>query len=262
MSVTELSLKSDVGELVLSLFPGIGLLDRGFERAGFCVVRGPDLIWGGDIRKFKPPAGRLDGVIGGPPCQEFSQAKNGQERGSYGLEMLDEFKRVVEAARPTWWLMENVARVPDVVIGGYNWQRLDLWAHDFGVNQRRLRHFQFGSRDGTVLVLPRSSSTAKSGSSETAVITASDTSTSWDRFCTEQGLPPDFDIPAFTTGAKRRAVGNGVPLPMAAAVAVAVAGRVCADSIRLCACRCGRPVNGKKKYAGVSCRVRAYRRRC
>jgi DNA (cytosine-5)-methyltransferase 1 len=29
--------------LVLSLFPGIGLLDMAFEEEGFCVVRGPDL---------------------------------------------------------------------------------------------------------------------------------------------------------------------------------------------------------------------------
>jgi site-specific DNA-cytosine methylase len=28
--------------LVLSLFPGIGLLDMAFEAHGFCVVRGPD----------------------------------------------------------------------------------------------------------------------------------------------------------------------------------------------------------------------------
>jgi len=28
--------------LVLSLFPGIGLLDRAFEEEGFCIVRGPD----------------------------------------------------------------------------------------------------------------------------------------------------------------------------------------------------------------------------
>lgn len=55
--------------LVLSLFPGIGLLDMAFCEEGFCVVRGPDLLWGGDIRKFHPPAGRFDGVIGGPPCQ-------------------------------------------------------------------------------------------------------------------------------------------------------------------------------------------------
>jgi len=45
-------------------FPGIGMLDRGFEDVGFCVVRGPDLIWGGDIRNFHPPAGRFAGVIG------------------------------------------------------------------------------------------------------------------------------------------------------------------------------------------------------
>lgn len=36
-------------QLVLSLFPGIGLLDMAFEEEGFCVVRGPDLLWGGDV---------------------------------------------------------------------------------------------------------------------------------------------------------------------------------------------------------------------
>lgn len=34
-------------QLVLSLFPGVGLLDMAFEEEGFCVVRGPDLLWGG-----------------------------------------------------------------------------------------------------------------------------------------------------------------------------------------------------------------------
>lgn len=38
--------------LVLSLFPGIGLLDRAFEAEDFAVVRGPDLIWGGNVRDF------------------------------------------------------------------------------------------------------------------------------------------------------------------------------------------------------------------
>lgn len=56
-------------QLVLSLFPGIGLLDMAFEEEGFCVVRGPDLLWGGNIRKFRPPPNKFDGVIGGPHCQ-------------------------------------------------------------------------------------------------------------------------------------------------------------------------------------------------
>lgn len=33
-----------VTQLVLSLFPGIGLLDMAFEAEGYCVVRGPDKI--------------------------------------------------------------------------------------------------------------------------------------------------------------------------------------------------------------------------
>ena len=48
-------------------FAGIGLLDMAFEEAGFVVVRGPDLLWGGDVKRFHPPAGKFDGVIGGPP---------------------------------------------------------------------------------------------------------------------------------------------------------------------------------------------------
>lgn len=43
--------------IILSLFPGIDLLGRAFEEMGFCVVRGPDKLWGGDIKNFRPPDG-------------------------------------------------------------------------------------------------------------------------------------------------------------------------------------------------------------
>jgi site-specific DNA-cytosine methylase len=79
---------------VLSLFPGIDLMGRGFEQEGYCVVRGPDLIFGGDVRAFHPPPGRFDGIIGGSPCQDFSTARRCPPTG-YGVEMLHEFCRCV-----------------------------------------------------------------------------------------------------------------------------------------------------------------------
>ena len=87
--------------LVLSVFPGIDLLGRAFEEEGYCVVRGPDLLWGGDIRTFRPPAGVFEGVIGGPPCQFASRLRNlnplcGKKHGN----LIPEFERVVAEAQP------------------------------------------------------------------------------------------------------------------------------------------------------------------
>lgn len=238
--------------LVLSLFPGIGLLDRGFEDLGFCVVRGPDLIWGGDIRKFTVPAGRFDGIIAGPPCQDFSKARRSSKTGN-GIDMLAEFKRIVYEAKPTWWLAENVPGVPNININGYSWQRLDLMACDFGSEQRRLRHVQFGSNDSTLLAIDR-----QTGKPTQPTVLAND-----DRPIHElvrlQGLPQDFDIPAFTKGALTRAIGNGVPYGMAKALAQAVISRQ--SGVTLCACSCGRRVTGKKQYADGACRKRAFDRR-
>ena len=92
--------------LVLSLFPGIGLLDRAFEQAGFTIVRGPDLLWGGDVRSFTVPPGIFAGVIGGPPCQAHSLA--GGISGSSSEDLIPEFVRVVDAAAPSFVVMENV----------------------------------------------------------------------------------------------------------------------------------------------------------
>jgi len=141
-------------QLLLSLFPGIDLLGRGFEAEGFCVVRGPDLIYGGDVRSFDAPAGRFDGVIGGSPCPDFSRARRSPPTG-YGLSMLAQFERIVFAASPAWWLLENVPSVPDVRIAGYSWQRIDLDARECGLEQFRLRHFQFGHRLGHVPLVTR-----------------------------------------------------------------------------------------------------------
>jgi DNA (cytosine-5)-methyltransferase 1 len=239
--------------LILSLFPGIGLLDRAFEDAGFCVVRGPDLIFGGDIRRFVVPPGRFDGIIGGPPCQDFSKARRDTPTGQ-GLDMLHHYRRIVLEAKPLWWLAENVPGVPDIYIDGYNWQRLDLNASDFGMQQRRLRHIQFGSRDNTQLMINRSGAMGRE-----PTVLASD-----DRPIPElailQGLPHDFDIPSFTRGALKRAIGNGVPYGIASVLAHAIKNRQ--SGVTLCACSCGRPVTGRQQYANGACRKRIYDRKC
>lgn len=261
---------------ILSIFPNIGMLDRAFEECGFCVVRGPDLLWGGDIRNFHPPVGVFWGVIGGSPCQDFSSMRRAKPTG-YGLKMLGEFVRVVLEARPEWWLLENVSRVPTVTkLKGHSFaqlshsyvsQRLDInlgWYCDV----TRLRHIQFGSLSGRLLNIPRQKVTP---GSEPAAL-AND-KRSFPELCRLQGLPEDFDLPGFLMAQKKKAVGNGVPLPMGRALAEAVkeayskpavvqydfAGSVTPDKI--CLCGCGRHVTGKAKYYDYSCRKRAQRKR-
>jgi DNA (cytosine-5)-methyltransferase 1 len=146
--------------LVLSLFPGIGLLDKAFEEEGFCVVRGPDVIWGGDIRRFTPPSGVFDGIIGGPPCQSFSSLAhlvraNGHEP-KFG-NLIPEFERCVLQAKPRWFLMENVPKAPvpleredGTMLGSYAVHSFLLdnsrlaGADGWGQEQIRVRRFTFG----------------------------------------------------------------------------------------------------------------------
>lgn len=261
-----------MSDLVLSLFPGAGLLDRAFEECGFCVVRGPDLLWGGDVRTFHPPPGVFKGVIGGPPCQEFSGLRREEPTG-VGLEMLAEYTRVVTEAEPEWFLMENVARVPNVTVPGYVTQRLDIDNGWFSDQSRRLRHVQFGSQSGRLLSVTSRPVTASAGAA-----LASD-NRSFEELKQLQGLPADFDLPGFLAVEKKRAVGNGVPLPMGRALARAIIaayaepapvqfdlwGRPARPDT--CACGCGRRVTPGHTYAvneqGKSdpCRKRAQRKR-
>jgi DNA (cytosine-5)-methyltransferase 1 len=243
--------------LVLSLFPGIGLLDRAFEAVGFCVVRGPDKLWGGDVRLFVPPAGRFDGVIGGPPCQDFSAARRTPPTGD-GLLMLAEFVRVTELAAPTWWLAENVARVPPIAVRGFRrTQRLDCDAAWFGVG-RRLRHFQFACRSGATLQIPRGTVPRDAP----GCVLANDP-----RPLAElirlQGLPAAFTLPPFTQAAAKEAIGNGVPLPLGIAIAAAVRDATWQRDAAggTCLCGCGRVTGRRQRYYDASCRKRAQRQR-
>jgi len=131
-----------------------------FEQEGFTIVRGPDVLWGGDIRRFHPPAGVFDGVIGGPPCQAFSALMtmvryNGYEP-TFG-NLIPEFERCVQEARPHWFLMENVPAAPVPVVNGFvvrNQVVNNRWfaADDkIGGEQHRQRRVSFGTSDGRSL---------------------------------------------------------------------------------------------------------------
>ena len=185
-------------------------------------------------------------MIGGPPCQLFSrmrhiQPKAGQKTGN----LIPEFERCVAAARPRWFLMENVPEAPRPEVPSYliREQLLrDVWV---GGDTSRLRRFCFGSLTPArfeieTLALHRSDpepaalaggarrvpvalgGSGKFKASRRVYAGDSKTAVGFAAAIRNQGLPEDFDLPPFTVAEKVKAVGNGVPLPMGRAVAEAV----------------------------------------
>jgi DNA (cytosine-5)-methyltransferase 1 len=241
-------------QLVLSLFPGIGLLDMAFEEAGFCVVRGPDLLWGGDVREFHPPAGKFFGVIGGPPCQAFSRLRHIVEANGYKTapNLIPEFNRIIEEAKPDWFLMENVPEAPLPAPRG-RWSVAavmvrDVWVGGETERQRRFTFGRsgFGGADGffvetlalhrpdparAVTCDTRQVPVAIGGSGKRkgqgGALPRSGKAESIDTMAELQGVPSEFvarlrEHGAFTSEAIKRGIGNGVPLAMGRAVAAAV----------------------------------------
>lgn len=223
--------------MILSVFPGIDILGKGFEEEGYCVVRGPDLLWGGDIRSFHPPAGVFEGVIGGDPCQWHSALRALVEQNGYKPrfpDMTPEFVRMVTEAQPTWFLRENVRRAPDVEVYGYQVTKMRLDQRWLGEVVRRDRMFWFGSHIGLDLSafidvhifeshLPAEFATAGHGGPTPAMRDKGYKPQRVEDILERQGLPRDLynDCP-LTKHGLLDALGNAVPLPMARAVAKAV----------------------------------------
>lgn len=141
--------------LVLSLMPGLDLFGRAFQEEGFCVVRGGDPIFGGDVREEHYPSGMWSGVISGPPCQSFSSLAhlvraNGHEP-KFG-NLIPEFERIVTETECDWFVMENVRQAPVPVVPGYQTKDFLLdnaWLageDGYGQEQTRVRRFTFGLR--------------------------------------------------------------------------------------------------------------------
>lgn len=157
----------------ISLFAGIGGLDLGLERAGLqCVAqvesdafcrkvldkRWPDVPKFTDVRTFTRGTvhGTVDLIAGGPPCQPFSHA--GRRRGAADHRNLwPEMLRIVQEWRPTWVLVENVARFAhsyldtvyaDLAGAHYATGAIVLPACAFGLPQIRERVFVLAHADG------------------------------------------------------------------------------------------------------------------
>lgn len=166
---------------LISLFSGCGGLDLGFEKAGFSIPVANEFdkkIWAtfkanhpnthlieGDIRNVRKEDiapyinGDVDGIIGGPPCQSWSEAGAlrgiEDERG----QLFFDYIRILEEFKPKFFLAENVSgmlanrhseAVKNIIKlfekAGYDVSVTLVNAKDYGVAQERKRVFYIGFR--------------------------------------------------------------------------------------------------------------------
>lgn len=162
---------------LISLFSGAGGLDRGFHNAGFTTAVAnefdpkicptfranfPDVhLIEGDIRKIRTNVfpQNVEGIIGGPPCQSWSEggAKRGinDPRG----QLFNEYIRILRSVKPLFFVAENVSgmlsprhkKAVDAFIScfeeaGYDVNLKMLNARDYEVPEDRDRIFYIGFR--------------------------------------------------------------------------------------------------------------------
>lgn len=159
---------------VADLFSGVGGLSLGFQRAGFDIVGSFD-SWDKAVDvyrdNFKHPSFvtdlsdsktvipkiadlKADLIIGGPPCQDFSQAGKRHEGGRANLTHI--FSKIVADLSPEMFIMENVARAQSSAAyklareefrkAGYGLTEIVLDASYCGVPQKRKRFFCIGRK--------------------------------------------------------------------------------------------------------------------
>ncbi|GGL59123.1 cytosine-specific methyltransferase [Wenxinia marina] len=176
------------GFTVVDLFCGAGGMSEGFRQAGFAVLAGsdndPDALATfsanfpesqailGDIRidavkeQILDAARRATVLVGGPPCQAFSQVRNYSR-------MIDdprnalyrEFVTALRTALPPAFVMENVTGMDQMgareqiltdlsLSGRYDVRAQVVDAANFGVPQTRKRLLFIGTRRGTGMSAP------------------------------------------------------------------------------------------------------------
>lgn len=161
---------------LISLFSGAGGLDLGFEKAGFNISMANEYdkgIWAtykanhsaplikGDIRNIKDTdfPNEIDGIIGGPPCQSWSEAGSLRGINDSRGQLFFDYIRILKNKQPKFFLAENVSgmlasrhseAVKNIIQQfedcGYNLTLTLVNAADYGVPQDRKRVFYIGFR--------------------------------------------------------------------------------------------------------------------
>lgn len=160
---------------IISLFSGAGGLDLGFEKAGFNIVYANEFdssVWSTyeknhsapldkrDIRKIQSSEmPSCDGIIGGPPCQSWSEAGTLKGINDARGQLFYDYIRILKDKQPKFFLAENVvgmlskrhsSAVENIkkmfVDCGYDLTVTLVNTADYGIPQDRRRVFYIGFR--------------------------------------------------------------------------------------------------------------------
>ncbi len=168
---------------LIDLFAGCGGMTQGFVDQGYLPIQavewdlhaaatyaanfGEEHMFWGDIAEWgTDDIPQVDVVIGGPPCQGFSNLGS-KDVNDPRNKLWKEYLRVVKAARPKVFVLENVQRFMQSsefqllldeadhgIISEYTLSPGVLLAADYGVAQRRPRAIVIGSRIGEIPLPP------------------------------------------------------------------------------------------------------------